>query len=446
MNSPTIQAEEALLGLLIRDSLSLPNNLTPGDFLEPKHQDIASAITALTLQAITPDEITVSSELRKNKSTVEAYFISQMVTSVGYTVYQPAHAAVVKKASTIRRIQYLAQDIKEKAERGNVDPADLLQTFGNGIKAIEDSNPPQGPESMPIESLLSFDRKNDPNNVIGHRWLTKAGSLIISGQSGTGKSSLMMTAAINWALNTERGFFGIKAVRPLKTLVIQAENDRGDCAESMIDLCDGLNLSHFERETLAKQLIIYRENSLTGDKFGKLLRDLIIKHEADLVFIDPLLAYAGTDISQIEGASYFCRSVIQPILTETGCIAIFMHHTGKPRSKADKEGMTQNDNSYALIGSSELTNWAREIMTLQRCQGDEPIYKLSLNKRRGRSGMKDIDGNFAADIYVRHSREPGIIRWERSLPPTPTEGQTTKSAPADEKPTRPNRGMGRNAF
>ena len=61
MNSPTIQAEEALLGLLIRDGLSLPNNLTPGDFLEPKHQDIASAITALTLQAITPDEITVSS-------------------------------------------------------------------------------------------------------------------------------------------------------------------------------------------------------------------------------------------------------------------------------------------------------------------------------------------------------------------------------------------------
>ena len=54
-------------------------------------------------------------------------------------------------------------------------------------------------------------------------------SCLFVGQSGIGKSSLCMQLAINWALG--RTTFGIRPERPLKSLIVQAENDVGDVAE-----------------------------------------------------------------------------------------------------------------------------------------------------------------------------------------------------------------------
>ena len=76
------------------------------------------------------------------------------------------------------------------------------------------------------------------------------------------------------------------------------------------------------------------------------------------------------------------------------------------------------DLAYQLFGSSEVTNWAREIACLQRCQGDEPIYRLGLTKRRSRAGMTDgVSPAPVGDIYIRHSPKRGEIRWVRSQPP-----------------------------
>ena len=51
------------------------------------------------------------------------------------------------------------------------------------------------------------------------------------GQSGIEKSSLAMQMAVSWALGKE--VFGIKPVKPLKSLLIQAENDFGDVSEML---------------------------------------------------------------------------------------------------------------------------------------------------------------------------------------------------------------------
>ena len=49
---------------------------------------------------------------------------------------------------------------------------------------------------------------------------------------------------------------------------------------------------------------------------------------------------------------------------------------------------------------------------LVRQPGDEPVFKFSLTKRRGRAGMQDANGDFKGDIIVRHARDKGQIRWE----------------------------------
>jgi RecA-family ATPase len=282
----------------------------------------------------------------------------------------------------------------------------------NWNRWIDWRNDSEIPDEMQEEMLRTFDRNNDPNNVLGDRWICKGGSLMLVGQSGAGKSSLMMQACITWA--TGREFFGIKTIKPLRTIVIQAENDLGDMAEAYQDTMKALQMADEDIAKIRDNVRWYREAVKTGQDFADQARKLIAKHKADLIFIDPLLAFAGCDISAQKDASTFLRNIIQPILNETGVIWIFVHHMGKPKAKSDTDGHTVNDMAYSGLGSSELVNWAREVAVLKRDDQKLPIFSLTLTKRGKRAGMTDMKGTRASSIQMRHS-EAGIA-WERYAP------------------------------
>ena len=410
-NNPA--AERHLLGVIIRDNLPFPAQLKPSDLFEPQHQDIASAILSLQADGKAIDESIVSNYLREMKSVVEHFFVSSMTTEAGLILRQE-HVDMIADAAILREASLIASRA--------TDPDTLLEHYArlaDKRKAVANKGSAQ---RMPIDELMKFDRKADPTNVLGNRWLCRGGSLVMAGQAGTGKSALMMQAAINWTLGQD--FFGIKTANGMKmrTLVIQAENDAGDVAESMQDQIDGLHLDQNERNELKEGMFIYRESVATGKEFGDVLRKLVIQHQATIAFIDPLMAFVGADISETAEAAKFLRHIIQPILNETGVIVVFMHHTGKPKSSKDKEGQTIADLAYQLFGSSEVTNWAREIACLQRCQGDEPIYRFGLTKRRSRAGMTD-GFKPCGEIYIRHSPNRDEIRWVRSTPPIVDSGE-----------------------
>jgi len=402
-------AERHLLGVIIRDNLPFPAQLKPSDLFEPQHQDIASAILSLQADGKAIDETIVSNYLREMKSVVEHFFVSSMTTEAGLMLRQE-HVDMIADAAILREASLIASRA--------TDPDTLLDHYARLADKRKSLSPRQGAQRMPIDELMKFDRKADPTNVLGNRWLCRGGSLVMAGQAGTGKSALMMQAAINWTLGQD--FFGIKTNDGMKmrTLVIQAENDAGDVAESMQDQINGLYLDEDQRNELKDRMFIYRESVATGKEFGDVLRKLVIQHQATICFVDPLMAFVGADISETAEAAKFLRHIIQPILNETGVIIVFMHHTGKPKSSKDKEGQTMADLAYQLFGSSEVTNWAREIACLQRCQGDEQIYRLGLTKRRSRAGMTDgVSPAPVGEIYIRHSPKRGEIRWVRSQPP-----------------------------
>jgi len=410
-----VQAERHLLGAILRDNIPFPTNLKPSDFFEPKHQDVAAAILFLQADGKSADEATVPAYLHSAGSTVDYPFINDLTAYAGFRELRQEHVDMIADAAFMRE----ASLISAKA----TDPDLLLEHYARLADKRKSLSVRQGAQRMPIDELMKFDRQADPTNVLGNRWLCRGGSLVMAGQAGTGKSALMMQAAINWTLGQD--FFGIKTNDGMKmrTLVIQAENDAGDVAESMQDQINGLYLDEDQRAELKDRMFIYRESVATGKEFGDVLRKLVIQHQATICFVDPLMAFVGADISETAEAAKFLRHIIQPILNETGVIIVFMHHTGKPKSSKDKEGQTMADLAYQLFGSSEVTNWAREIACLQRCPGDEPIYRLGLTKRRSRAGMTDgISPSPVGEIYIRHSPKRGEIRWVRSGPPMPTDG------------------------
>ena len=256
------------------------------------------------------------------------------------------------------------------------------------------------------QELLDYNTEQDPNNILGKRWLCRGGSLTIVGQSGVGKSSFAMQLGLTFGLG--RAFFGIKPVRPLRVAFIQAENDMGDMAEAFRGVVEAMRFSGQDLEMLNTNIRFFDETVKTGLEFIRLARSIIVSHRADILIADPLLSYAGDDISEQKFMSGFLRNHLNPVLQETGCLWIWLHHMPKPPRGEQTKG-TVSDLAYAGAGSADLTNWSREVGVLQR-QGDDPTFTFTLTKRGKRSGMVDLMGTPASSIRLRHA-QAGIC-WE----------------------------------
>lgn len=267
-----------------------------------------------------------------------------------------------------------------------------------------------GCEVMRVSDLLKIDTENDPNSVLGKRWLCKGHAAVIMGPSGVGKSTITMQLAVNWAIG--KAVFGIIPKGPLRHLIIQAENDAGDLSEQLKATLKSMPKFNTPEiiAILNKQLIFVRESVATGFNFVQKLQTLIDYHKPDVVWVDPLLSYIGDDLSAQKVASTFLRNWLAPVLEATGVVLFVVHHIRKP----SKEDSTRSESylQYLASGSSDLVNWARAIIYLEAV---EDAFCLRLLKRGKRAGARNHNGDLTDKVWMKHSAEGPT--WETC--PTP---------------------------
>lgn len=275
--------------------------------------------------------------------------------------------------------------------------------------------------------LCSLDTTADPNCVIGFRdgktlrYLCKGKAAWLLGPSGIGKSSLEAQFAVAWAIGAPA--FGIQPARPLRSLIVQAENDDYDLAEMVqgVAAAHGLHPEDERWATVASNVLFRTETSSFGARFCARLRDMIDADRPDIVWVDPLLSFAGIDVSKQDQVTPFLRELLTPVLESTGAVMIGVHHTGKPKDSKATRDWTAIDWAYAGIGSSELVNWARAVMLLRPVEGR--TFELKLAKRGSRAGAHHPDGEPAiGSVWLQQAR--GRIYWEQVGPPEePAAGQ-----------------------
>lgn len=424
-----LDAERALLASILVDGQQgnpslkscLDARLEAKTFYEPKHQTIFSAIQDLAKDGQVPDEISLSNKLRASHSLEVAGgvgYINELSSSLFAPSPNLAHfTRLILEKQQARQLIHIARDLSSKALCGAFTPSELAKSFQAQAKTILESAKAQDTtQRMHLDDLQAFDRTNDPNCLVGRRWLCKGGSLLFSGQAGTGKSSLLTQLAVSWALGKE--LWGMKPVRPMRIVMLGSENDLGDLAEQWNDITGAMWLTQSEKDTLAENVSIYREAVKTGEAFGQLIEDLVTKHQADFLMCDPLLGFSGGDISKQEFCSHFLRQILQPVLMRTGCCLLAAHHQNKPPKK--KEDNVQI--TYDFTGSSELANWFRATAILRREHPEQPHFIFKLGKRGNRAGMRDERGQFTESLRIRHSKTRGQIKWEINDEPPQDDG------------------------
>lgn len=425
-----VAAERHLLGVLLRDILPFPPALKASDFFEPIHQDIVGAILALAVDGITADELTVTQKLRDMGSPVDAAAVSLLVSDSNSAGYRQEHIDLIANAALLRQ----ASEIAARA----TNPDALLEHYARlaeqrkATKREKDIG-----EWFDLEALDSFNPLDDKTVLVGkaRRWLCEGYAVSIVGFSGTGKSSLMMQIATSWALG--QSVFGLAPVRPLRTLILQAENDGGDIAESWQG--STCKMSSAEKARLRGNIAIVRDTKHIGAAFPEFLENLILRHQAEVVWIDPLLAYAGFDIADQSLTTEWLRTQVDPVLKRTKAAMIYMHHTTKPKSADDLDSMTPSQLAYLGAGSAEWVNYSRDAGFLYRTKGEPARYKFGFSKRASRCGLENAEGERSKSgfIYLQHSPEDKVLRWEHAAISTEATPQRTDSSPAKGSRSRP---------
>ena len=297
----------------------------------------------------------------------------------------------------------------------NESPMDAVNYWANenGITAVMDSPPVMDVTAAKRLDELVAHAPNDPSELLRNRFLCRGGGLLLVGPTGIGKSSLSMQDMILWALGRES--FEIFPTRPLKSLLIQAENDEGDLAEMRDGVIKGLNLTDTEKQTAMANVIVAREDVRTGWQFfAETVRPLLTDHQPDLLWIDPALSYLGGEANSQKDVGGFLRNHLNPLLREFNCAVVVVHHTNKPPAGREKPDWSGGDFAYLGGGSAEWANWARAILVV-RSLGSHSVFELRAAKRGGRLDWKEADGETKTFTkLIAHATEPGVICWREA--------------------------------
>lgn len=283
-------------------------------------------------------------------------------------------------------------------EQLNNDPLAGLEAYGK--KQPKTATCPRCRTLAEIDDPLP--ENEDPNALLQGHFLSRGGGALIVSSSGTGKSVLTMQAAILWAMGCP--CLGIAPTHPLKIGIIESEDDDYRLGRDRNDIHDILVEEGYDPDEVCKALESVYILDMTGKTDEGFVEGLEADFEVnrpDLYFVNPLFAVFGGDICNSGDATHFFRELIDPFIKTNKVGIVFVHHSTKPPASKDSKTWNGNYGEYLGCGSSELTNWARSILTVTKTKSDG-VFVLNACKNGYGLGWKDEDNLPTTAKIVAH--------------------------------------------
>lgn len=446
----SIEAEQCVLGciMLAPDCLEQCGDLTPEHFYDIRHRIIWRALNSVDVDVI--DSVTVRQWIRDNgleEAAGGVAYWSSFPDLVPTAANLDYYLSILFEKEKLRRLVTLCAETISAVYSG-ATPDKLIEAAAEDFAGFQSTK--NKDQIWSAKELANYEVAADPNAILGvtsdgkpTRFLCRGGSAWLIAQTGAGKSSLLMQMAIGWTLGLP--FCGLGPVRDLRVLIVQAENDKGDAAEQFQGAVDGMQIGRNsdEFEAIQSRLQVIQSRQQTGAVFCRWLERAITQWRADLVIVDPLLSFAGIEVSRQDQCSKFLRETLDRVLDNTGVVFLAAHHTTKPRRDVAKESPSPFDQAYSGLGSSELVNWARAIMLLSAVDGS--VFRLAFAKRGDRAGTAHPTGEPAAkplcEVWLRRAIDR--IFWQQIAPPEPSASEGKSD---DRKKTIAERVLAQNLY
>ena len=221
----SVEAEEAVLGsiLINPDALhEVASFLRADDFYLVRNGWVWEAIMNLQERNEQIDYLTVVEELRRMNRLDEVggpAYITHLINHTPSTIYTETYGRIVERAALRRRMLKAASEIASLAHKEDADFDEIIEQAENALFSVTERR--LHTELVPIEQAVTdyYDRMeqlynmgeeamgvptgfNDLDALLGG--LQKSDLLIVAGRPGMGKTSWLLTVALNAARRRAR--------------------------------------------------------------------------------------------------------------------------------------------------------------------------------------------------------------------------------------------------
>lgn len=238
--------------------------------------------------------------------------------------------------------------------------------------------------------------------------LPVAGSMVIIGKEGIGKSTFSLRTAMNLALGVKE-FLTWKIATKQKTLFISLEMQHGELKEFFNDM----KLSEEEQEALQDGFHIWPIGHAypfdTPDQQLELLK-FIDLHKIELVIIDSLSLSMYGSIKNDDDVKRLNAFFNEDLRKDRKCGYILIHHLRK-QGTGEESRVSELDDSF---GSRFITSNAQTVLLLSQRKGS-PRLTVKFLKTRMTQGVKEFDIERTPDRGFKIAGTPDPVKHSSSV-------------------------------
>lgn len=322
------EAEEAVIGsVLISPTVfsGLQGVVQMGDFYLTRHRHLWAAFQHLSSRNVTMDLTTVSEQIRQMGLLDDiggpAYLI-QLINNTPNSMHAEAYAALVARTATRRKLLMAADTIRDAAMDEGMNIEEVLAVSEDTVMSAANS-------ALTLKPLLSMpdavkDYKADvrasiqayqqnPLYTIGvrsgladldtHLDGMREGITTVAGATGMGKSSFVITVALNASL---LGILRGRDPKAAQTVLFSGEMTQKQIMNRLVAAKTGLTVRNMERGNLTQDELrhlgqalddLEKNHALSFESVKRLntaqirqrVRSMVAHNELDLLILDGLL-------------------------------------------------------------------------------------------------------------------------------------------------------------
>lgn len=415
-----VDAEKAVIGGVLIDAesyIKVGNIVTAEDFYEQKHKLIFTAIEELFKLGRQIDIITLTSQLKKNKATIEAggsAYLAEVVAITPTAANITDYAQLVKEMSIRRKLISLSGKITELAR----NEKEALHEVVNGVESMVYNLSNVGTESgfVHIKNLLeqSFEvtekmnvdgdgirgvKSGFPNLDKMLSGLNKSDFIIVAARPAVGKSSFALDIARHAALHDNRsvGFFSLE----MSGVQIMDRILSMELGVNLFNLRTGRLTDKNFRDFAQVADKIANSNLFVDDTPGQTIHDIRTKSRKlkvekglDLLIIDYLqLIMAGSKkenrVQEVSEISRFLKIIARELNIPVIALAQLSRAVEQRTDK--KPQLSDLRESGSIEQDADIVMFLQRNTNLEAGQDDSNSANLFIAKHRnGPTGFIDL--------------------------------------------------------